>query len=174
MRRLVVCGVTAVALVLAGCGQESQERAAEKAIEKSTGGKVKADLSEGKVAVKTDDAETVITPEGGGRVPEGFPADVPLYKGASVVAATKLKTGFFVILQSSDDAKRVADTCKAEMKAKGWEEETAVNVPQGTVVSYKKAGHTVVATIAAADGKTQIQLAIEMKDDSPAAEDEKK
>jgi len=165
MRR-VLSVLLAVGLVsvTANCGKKAEERAAEKAIEKAiekqSGGKAKVDLSKGQVTIRDKEGQATFTEKGGAQLPEGFPADVPVYKGAAIVMSSKQQKSFTLMLTAGDDRKKVAETYKSAMKSQGWEEETTVDVGEALSLQYKKDKRTVGINISQADDKTQIVLIV--------------
>lgn len=134
--------IIATLAVLLACGKSSEEKAMEKAIEKTiereSGGKVKADVSRDKIEIKGEQGSISIASGGGVEIPEGFPADVHLYKGARVTMSARQEDGFVLALETSDDLKKVGDVYKSEMTSRGWTEKMVMNLPEGTMLQYSK------------------------------------
>lgn len=149
--------IASVALT-ASCRKKADERAIEKAIEKQSGGKVKADISKGQVTFKSKEGEMTITSGGGAKVPEGFPKDVLVYRGAEVLMSAKERDSFTVMLTTGDNSETVAEAYKKAMKSEGWEEETSLQTPQGVGLTYKKEKRIAIVNITKDDKKTQISL----------------
>jgi len=156
------------ALLVASCGKKVEEKAAErrleKAIEKESGGKVKADISREKVEIKTEKGEMTITGAGGAEVPDGFPKDVHIYKDATVVMSAREQNTYSLVLQTNDDLKKVSETYKKEMTAQGWEEEAAINMGGMVMLQYKKAERAAAVSIATQDDKTQVTLSVQERE----------
>lgn len=144
---------------LMACSKSKGEQKLEKAIEKQ-GGQAKIDLSKGKMEIKTAEGETTVTGKGGGKLPDGFPKDVLVYKKSTIVVSMKKDEGFLVGFQSDDDAAKVVEAYKKQMPANGWEEKMAVNLPQGTMLQYEKNKRTCAVSITKADEKTGIQVVV--------------
>lgn len=164
-RMLSVLVLISTAVFLTSCGKKAKEEAAsraiEKAIEKQTGGKAKVDLSKGKVTIKDKEGELTMAQGGGADLPEGFPKDVLAYKGAQVMLAVKQANSMSVVLETKDDLKTVEEAYKTSMKAQGWEEETAMTMPEGVMHHYKKANRKASVTINKDPGKSRITLIVE-------------
>jgi len=160
---LAVSLVLVTALAFVGCGKKAQERAAEKMIEKQSGGKVKADLSKGQFTIKDKEGRATFSQGGGAEVPEGFPKDVLVYKGSQIVMSSKQKKNFTLMLTTKADPKTVADAYKAAMKSQGWDESNMVNI-EGTIsIQYQKEKEkrTTAVSISKSGDQTQITLIAE-------------
>ena len=112
---LVVAAVLVVsAIALGGCGM-----LVKKGIESATG--VKVDQNQGSVSVTGKNGETATTQEG--KVPDGFPADVPVYAG-TVKMGNKVQTAdgttYQVVIETPDSAKTVGDFFEGKLKDSGW------------------------------------------------------
>lgn len=164
LKRLSVFILMAAVVLLAGCGKRAEEKAAEKALEEAieakTGGKVEADISKEKIQIKSEEGEMTIAEKGGAEIPEGFPADVPIYKDAKVLMSLKEKNSFVLSLESKDDVKQVVESYKSKMKAQNWDEKTVLNLGEGVMLQYVKDNRSVSITISKADEKTQISLTV--------------
>jgi len=155
--RASVAGV--LALLLIGCGQESQERQAEKIIERESGGKVKADISKGKMTLKDAEGhEHTVSMGAAVEVPEGFPKDVLVYKGATPLTAMKGDNGYHLTLRTKDEPKKVADAYTSALKAQGWELEQTMAMPQGTMLHFKKGERTAAVVVTRSDDETMVQV----------------
>ncbi len=118
----------AVALLAAGCGDDSTdkvaEKIAEKAIEKAaenggSSGDVDVDISKdgGQVKVKSKDGDTTF--ESGGDLPEWLSDDVPIPAGAEVNASLGSADGSYVSLTTEGEVKDVFEKFKADLTGKG-------------------------------------------------------
>ena len=167
MKTTTAVVATLCGLVLgAGCGKRVQERMIEKAIERDTG--TKADVRIGKegFTAKTDKGQMSVTSGQSARVPENFPADVLVYKGANVVMAMQVGQANSVSLTTPDDMAKVVETYKQEMTARGWSQEAALDMGEQTVLTYRKEGRTTAVAIAKDEGHggTQINLTVTQAD----------
>ncbi|MBN1675876.1 MAG: hypothetical protein JXR37_32835 [Kiritimatiellae bacterium] len=160
-----IIGVLAVCcLAAAGCGRKSRERAAEelieKAIEKDTGKNVKVDIREDRMAIQAEDGEFSVTSGKSAKLPKGFPADVHIYKGATVAMAMSSADGFQVSLQTSDKPDKVAEVYKARMTADGWAQEMAMDTGGQILLTYNKENRSAGVMIGSDDDRTQITLTV--------------
>ncbi len=151
---LFVCGV----LVIAGCSGKAEEKAAERMIEKGTGGKANVDVNNEKVEIKTEDGEMVAGK--GTKIPDDFPDDVFVYQPAEVVASVNAEGGKSLSLKTADDAEKVAATYKTEMKKNGWTEKGSMNMGGQNMLVYEKNGANANVVIVSNEEETHIQLAI--------------
>jgi hypothetical protein len=153
--------IVVLAIPFAGCrraGESLAERAVEKAMEASSGGKAKVDLSEGKMVVKTAEGETQVGTGGNVSLPAEFPKDIFVYDGAKVMLSIKNPDGYAVSLQSNDKLDKVAAKYREAMPGQGWTEESSMNADKVTILSYKKDGRQTAVSIAGTDDGTQITL----------------
>jgi hypothetical protein len=161
---LTVAAMVSVGLFVAGCGKKVGEKAAEKliekAIEKETGGKAKVDISGNSVKVVTDKGEATVDYGGNVAMPKDWPADVPTYKNGTVMSSMKTPEGSQILMQSKDSADKIVESIKASMTAKGWTEETSVNIQQQKMVSFKKENRQVVVTASPDGGQTLVGMTV--------------
>lgn len=118
---LVTVAVVAIAAVACG-GDSDEERAAdlvERAIEESGGGDVDVELNSGKL-------------------PEDFPKEFPVYRGAKVVSSVKGQdltgrqggTGWLVNFETKDDTEKVTAFYQENLAKSPW---TLESSPSATV-----------------------------------------
>lgn len=156
----------ALPLVLGACGKKNDEEKIENAIEKASGGKADVDLSEGRMSIETEDGEKMEMSTGDDvQVPEDFPKDIHLYKGAKVESSIKTGNAIQLTLQTSDAAGKVADAYKKEMADKGWKEDTSIQTGDMTMLQYSKDSRNSMVHITAGKDKTTILLT-ESKEES--------
>jgi hypothetical protein len=163
MTRTLVVLLFAASLALGGCGKKSdetsgrtaQEKAAAKAIEKGTDGKAKVDVSKGKTTIETQTGEKIEVASGaeGVKLPDEFPKDVLVYKGAKVESSVKTPDGTQLMLSTADAPDKVAEAYKAEMKRSGWEEKTSMVITGMTMLEYTKNQRTATVQVMGEDGK---------------------
>jgi len=120
--------------------------------------------------IKGKEGAATISAGGAAKIPATFPKDVPLYKGAQVLLVMEQPQATMVHLRTKDDAKTVSDAYAAALKAVGWEEETTMTMPQGTMRSLKKGNRTLSVTVIGDKGVTTIQLVVP-KEEPPAKEE---
>ena len=149
---------------LAGC-KRIQERMAQKAVEKaleeSTGGKV--DIDGKGLSIKGADGKGTVAVGAGATLPKDFPKDVPIYPGAKVVVAIqsndKDKTGYMVSLESKDAPAKIAAYYKANLK--GFTQSVDMNTGDSYTLAMTKESTGTSMTMSAASsgtGDTSITL----------------
>lgn len=180
--RLAVVLMMVGAVVLTGCGgkkeeaksapedvdvapaqQAEDETAAaivSKAMSMASGEDVKVKVDGDKVTFTAEQGDVTIQGGEGTELPKDFPEDMPVYKNAVILhTATSGKDMFTVSLQSKDPVKTVSDFYKSTMESKGWESQTTMDMPNRSILAYKK-GNRVASLMIAADndGGTVISL----------------
>ena len=93
----------AAILVMFGCGEKGEEKAAEevmeKAIESNMAGNAEVDIEENSLRIQTEEGEMTMTAGDSVQLPADFPRDVFLYKGAVLNTTMELPGGFNLILE---------------------------------------------------------------------------
>ncbi|MBW1850765.1 MAG: hypothetical protein JRJ15_04925 [Deltaproteobacteria bacterium] len=145
-----------------GCGESVEERAMEKKIEEATGGEAEVNLSENgmKVTGETENGKFAFSTGESIEIPKDFPSDVLIYSPSTAVMAMKMPEGHIVSLTTTDDVKAVRKTYQQKMKAKGWSEETSMNMSGQSMLIYKKENRIASISIAQADDATQISVSV--------------
>ncbi len=141
-----------------GCGKKVEEKVAEKIIEQQTGGKADVDISDESVSIKTKDGEFKMNAGDNAKLPEDFPSDVFVYKNAEVKMTMALPQGSSVSFQTKDSKDKVVAKYKKEMKSKGWSQEMAMDMGEGTSLTYKKGERGVQVMVATDDDFTLITV----------------
>ena len=110
--------------------------------------------ADGKVKVK------MATGDKGVALPDNFPKDVPILKGATVkIAMTQGKQMVVHLLVSGS----VADAAKYytdELKGQGWEIETTMNMGESSMLSAKKDKRQCTVVAAKESDGTLVQLSV--------------
>ena len=123
-----------MAAVTFGCGKKSTYTTKD--------GEVTVDKKGGQVTFegKSKDGNVKISAnESGVALPDDFPKDLPIYKGAVVkVASTQGKT-MMVNLQVSAPMAEVFKYYQDQLKEQGWEIETTMSLGEGNMLAAKKA-----------------------------------
>ncbi len=161
MAKYIIC-LLCLILMLAGCGKSPEEKAIEKAVEKSTGADAEVDLSNKgmKISGKTEEGAFSLSTGEGTEIPKDFPSDVLVYRPSKVGSAMNMSEGQSIALTTSDDSKKVEEAYKREMATKGWAEEASINMGTQTMLAYKKDDRIANITIVPSDDETQIMLII--------------
>lgn len=156
----IICAVSLIGAL--GCRQ-----VAEKAVEGATG--VKVEDGGGSVTVKTDEGEATI--KSGKELPEGFPTDVPVYKGiieTSSSFASNEGQVYNVVLSTEDEVEAVKQFYLDELAAKGWKVgmtlDSGSGAQRGVTISAEQGdlALTVVASVRA-EGGTEVSLMVASK-----------
>ncbi len=148
------------ATMLAGCGQDAADTAAEK-IAKQQGVDMDIDR-DGETATYTmggSDGTKVQVGENL-KVPEGFPDDVAVYPDLKIVSASTVPQGFMISGQSADDVDKIAGFYTDKLTSSGWAKDGEFS-QEGTmrVLSFKKDNRTASVTVVKGDDGTTVQLA---------------
>ena len=161
MAKYIIC-LLCLVFMLAGCGKSPEEKAIEKAVEKSTGSDAKVDLSDKgmQISGKTEEGAFSLSTGEGTEIPKDFPADVLVYRPSKVGAAMNMPEGQSLTLTTSDDSTKVGETYKREMTAKGWSEQASMNMGAQSMLVYEKEERVAHITIAPMDGETQITVMV--------------
>jgi hypothetical protein len=161
---IAVVALLAAAVMASGCAQILGE-AAKGAVESATG--VRVDASGNSVSVQGSDGSSFSSTEG--KIPEGFPADVPVYEPGTITTgiATEGESGksFMVGIDTEDAAGVVYDWYKSELEAGGWTIKTTMRTDDGGLLSGEKGsmGFTVAVTAGSGGGKTGIAVTVAPK-----------
>jgi hypothetical protein len=161
MAKYIIC-LSCLMLMLAGCGRSTNEAIIEKQIEEATGSDADVDISGDsfKISQKTEDGEFSVSSGEGTEIPEDFPDDVLIYRPSSVKMSMNVPEGQSLTLISGDDSKKILETYKREMTAKGWSEQASMNMGSQLMLTYKKEDRIANVTIAPSDGESQIMLIV--------------
>ena len=168
MRSLLPTVVLAsLALAAGGCGK-IQEKLAEKAAEKATGGEVDIDSKTGRVKLKQkgpDGKESEVQLGEGSTVPGDFPKAVPIYPGAKVMSAVTVSQGesHVVTLSTKDSTQQVLDYYKKNLAGFKTEGELAAGDTTILTMSTAQLTVSVTATKSSDDGSTLINLTASAK-----------
>ena len=157
--------VGTLVFVLVACGQTAQE----KIIEKQTGGKVKINKNKGTVEFKTKEGTIKA---GDNRLPDDFPKDVPIYKGAKVKGSLSSQTqkgvGMTVALEAKAGFDVVASYYKKKMLAEGWQEKSKFETGEGAarvgMYSYEKGKRSATISVSRDEKDTEAKISIILAD----------
>jgi len=159
--KAVVLAAVSVALVLAvGCGRKKGSAARDAAVRAFSGGSVEMDSDGEGARIRTPDGTVTVAGPRGGKLPPGFPANVPQYPGSSVVHSVVAEDAMGVTLQSPDSLQAITDYYKREMKANGWKEEGAIAMGESAMLAYSMGGTTVNIVISDTGDARMITLGI--------------
>lgn len=158
-RRLCVAAAAALLSVvgLSGCGlgDKAANEAVDKVLEESSGGDVDIDSEDGSVTVEDEDGRTTV---GTSKLPEEFPADVPLPSEEFEVISSTVQgdaLGAMLSLSSSADVTALADRLSAELETAGYE--------LGTKSEYAVEG-TLQRIITGKNAERQVQIIVQQSE----------
>lgn len=145
--------VLSLAFLVSCGGKSSEEKRAERALEKvfqqTTGKSAKVDLKGGKVKIQSKDGTAEIT-TGSAEWPEDLPSDVPKFEFGTVKGVNKETTGeipkWMIIIQDVPEDALAEYTEK--LKAGEWNIETTMSTPQGGMVQATKESLVIMVTVA--------------------------
>jgi len=158
MKKLfVVIFCLALALVVSGCGEKAVEKAAETAIEQSTGGQADVDIGTNSIKVNTNEGSLQV----GGNIslPSGFPSDVHVIDG-TITAATTVTEGeaYTVSIETSKSVAAAKSEYETELKNDGWNVTLAMTFEGGATLAAEKDNRSVSVSMSESDGKTLVVL----------------
>jgi hypothetical protein len=155
MALIAVVALLTFAVMASGCAQIA-EQAAKSAVESATG--VKVDESNNSVSIKG--AGGGLTASTDGKLPEGFPEDMPVYENGTIATGISSKsdkgTGFLVGIDTA--------WYDAQLKDEGWTVKTTMKTDDGGLLGGEKG--TTSFTIAVgpgSGGKTSISISLSPK-----------
>jgi hypothetical protein len=159
--------VVSLGLGLGACSK-IEEKMAEKAAEKATGGQVDIDSKTGKVKLKQkgpDGKESEVQLGEGSSVPADFPKAVPIYPGAKVMSAVTVSQGesHVVTLNTKDSTQQVLDFYKKNLASFKTDGELTGGDTTMLNVSNDQLTVGVTATKSSDDGTTLINLTTSAK-----------
>jgi hypothetical protein len=165
MRTPLSCVVLiSLALAAGGC-RKIEEKMAEKAAEKATGGKVDIDSKTGQVKLKQkgpDGKESEVQLGAGSTIPADFPKAVPIYPGAKVLSSVSVSQGesHMLTLNTTDTTAAVLEYYKKNLA--GFKIDGELNSGDTTILtmSTDQITASVTATKSSDDGTTLINLTV--------------
>jgi len=118
--------------------QKATEAAVEHALEKQTGAKVDLNSDgKGSISVHSDKGNLDIN-AGGGKVPDNWPQDVPLYPGAKVDTSVSNDALQMVSVSTADSPEKAQEFYKAKFAS--LKQESTMSNGQQTLISYRDPG----------------------------------
>lgn len=157
MKRTVVvlalaCALVVLAVGTTGC-QFLAQKAAEKAVQGASGGAV--NVSGDKVTIKGKDGSTATFAEGA-KLPDDFPADIPMFKGGTVTGVVTNQTpdgkGFLVGTKYKDPVADVLDFYTNELKSGDWKTLSTVSTGDGGMVNADNGTYQVTVVVGKESG----------------------
>jgi hypothetical protein len=144
-----------VAAITSGCGKKTTYT--------SKDGEVTVDNKGGQVTIesKTKDGNATITANDKGiPLPDNFPKDVPIYKGAVVKVASTQGKSMMVHMSVSASAADLLKFYQDQLKDQGWEIQSTMNMGEGSMISAKKASRQCTALVMKQEKDSLVQLTV--------------
>jgi hypothetical protein len=154
---LFVISMVALSLVGAGCNpfQSAQDRAAESAIERASGGRVKVDSSGKQMDITGEDGTSMRVGEDI-KLPDNFPKDVPVYPGAKIAAVSVSTSGdksALMNIRSTDEVGKVVQWYADTMKKSGFKESQTMDIGESKFKTFENGNITITCIFVAEQSK---------------------
>jgi hypothetical protein len=155
MNKILSVILPAVVALAFGCGKSGTYHSSDgnvKVEQTGDASKVEVTTKEGKATVTASDK--------GVAIPDTFPKDVPIPKGAVPKLTMSQGKAEMLHLHVSGTVADVVKAYQESLKGEGWEIETTMNVGDGSLLQAKKAGRRCAAMVMKDDPWTLIQLTV--------------
>ena len=155
---------------LSSCGarekaaEKIREEAIEEAIEEESGGEV--DIAEDTMTVESDEGKTVFSSKA--ELPEGFPADVPLYPDMTITSSMRStednKEVYYITADISAPGDEVVRWYDSKLTDKGWNIESEITEEgengKTTAIGARRGSYLLGLWIGDTDEGTSIVLSV--------------
>ena len=157
MRKNIVVGI-AVVLTVGGvaCSRSRTYTSKDGSVTVEQNGK-----DAGSMTFTGKNGEKVAITMDGGKVPDDYPKDVPLYAGAKVIMSNTAseKHAKHLVMESTDPADKIADYYKKGLESNGWKIEGTMNMGEMNMFTAAKENRQLVIQIVnSADKRTITQI----------------
>jgi hypothetical protein len=155
MCKRVTIALAVSAAILAGCGKSSTY--------KTKDGELTVNKKDGQVnfeGTSKDGKVSVSVNQGGVALPEGFPKDVPIYKGGVVQVASTQDKMMMVHLSLTASVEEALKYYQEQLKEQGWEIKSTMNMGEGSMLQAKKGERQCSAVIMKDSKGTMVQLTL--------------
>lgn len=157
MNKQFVIAMTVLCAFAFGCGKSEKTY-------KTAEGEVKVKEKSGEVTYEATTKDggkfTMAANDKGVALPDNFPKDVPILKGATVKVAMTQGKQMVVHLHVSGSVADAAKYYTDELKGQGWEIETTMNMGDSSMVSAKKDKRQCAVVAAKQSDGTLVQLSV--------------
>jgi hypothetical protein len=168
MRTTMTVGMAVAAAGLValagGCGKKASEKTAEKmaemALQAQTGGKADVQIDGEKMTIQSKDGSMNFSAGGDASIPEDFPEDVYVDRGAKVLMSMRNPGGYVLNLQTSEAVDGVVQSYRREMGGQGWTEEADMNMGGQRMLMFKKEDRRASVTVARQGDITQVMVSL--------------
>jgi len=115
------------------------------------------------ITVKTEVGESLTMTVHKGKLPEGWPSDIPVIPGGTIsFSQTAGSEGMQQVhLQTDRSVDEAFQYYKEKLEAGGWSVGNTMSMPMMNMVTAQKAGKKVMVQVAEAEEKTFVQIAVE-------------
>ncbi len=162
MNRTFAILLTAAAILWVGCGKSGSRTVTAPDGSQAT---VTSEGDRTSVTIKGAKGEMIHVAQGGSDVPlpEGFPADVPIYAGAKVTVSSTVGEAMIVSFETGDPLKKVMGFYEDKLKAGGWKIQQTTSTADGGMLSGTKNNRTCLVLVGTSGQKTTVNLNITAK-----------
>jgi len=162
-RRAAAVLAAALILPLTACGDDLATEAAERIAENAGGGEVDIERDGDDMTIRNEDGEVAVTT--GGRLPEGFPEDVPLPEGGTLVSGVAADTpdgkGWALTYTVESSAADAVAAAVSRLEAEGYEPVEGGSVSMGEMtISQHRNGTWLVSVSGVESDGTVLQYLV--------------
>ena len=154
MRKNIVVGVAVVLMV--ACSRSRTYTSKDGSVTVEQKGKDASSMT-----FTGKNGETVAINMNGGKVPDDYPKDVPLYEGTKVIMSNSAseKHARHLMLESKDPADKIAEYYKKGLDSNGWKIDGTMNMGEMNMFTASKDNRQLVVQISnSADKRTISQV----------------
>ena len=150
---VVVIGAVILTLAGAACSRSQTYTSKDGSVTVEQKGK-----DGGSMTFKGKNGETVAITMDGGKIPDDYPKDVPLYEGTKVIMANAAseKHAKHLVLESKDAVDKIVDYYKKGLDSNGWKVEGTMNMGEMNMFTATKENRQLVIQIANGPDKRSI------------------
>jgi len=165
-KKWIIVAIVIVALLLLGRTFFSPERAAERMLERATGGEYDVNKNgDGNIKISGKDGEEMNISTGNDvTLPENWPDSIPLLPDAKIGYAGSVSdgsggTGLTLTYTTSRNATEATNFYKDELASKGWTISATLATGEGSMISATNSSDEGVAVyVAESDGVTTVNV----------------
>jgi hypothetical protein len=155
MNRIFSASMLAIVALSFGCGKSDTYQSPDgkmKVEQKGDTAKYEVTTKDGKATMTASDTEVAI--------PDTFPKDVPILKGAVAKLSMSQGKSEVLHLHVSGSMADVAKEYQDKLKGEGWEIESSMNMGEASMLHAKKGSRQCTATVMKDDAGSLIQLTV--------------
>jgi hypothetical protein len=147
-----------LAFALVACEPEREVIETDEGTIEITQDNEKADIT-----VKTDVGDSMSMTVHKGKLPEGWPADIPVIPGGEIsFSQTAGSEGMQQVhLQTDRSVDEASQYYKEKLEGSGWSVGNTMSMPMMNMVTAQKGGKRVMVQVAQTEDKTFVQIAVE-------------